>query len=174
MSELTVKLSIFKRLTILLALKILLIILLFPFFVMSAREYVEVGGNNEGLPKRWIDYEHKITPGGYEYFDRSCSKDCKQGGCRYEGCGFPNPSNGTHIIPVASCKGGLCEFTNCKNATCDGGACTYIQSTGSTCSGGGCHFVHPMDVLKEGYCSGGGCKLNGRRIPSILRNRLTI
>lgn len=76
-------------------------------------------------------------------------------------------------LPIATCEGGMCEFVNSNDATCNGGACVFINSVRSTCGGGGCHFVHPNDTLEEGYCEGGNCRMNGRKIPSSLRDRLT-
>jgi len=135
------------------------------------------------IPNRGRNYIHNPSNED-DHLHRPCHKTCRQGGCRYQNCGknnnndddgdgddnnmfSPNDSVG------ASCDGGLCEFVDCVNPSCDGGACTFVRCQNATCRGGGCHFVHPLDTLKDGYCGGGGCRLNGEVMPSNLRYYLS-
>ncbi|GMI17948.1 hypothetical protein TrLO_g10587 [Triparma laevis f. longispina] len=98
-----------------------------------------------------------------------CGRPCIEGGCRFEGCG-----RGEELDKAADCDGGLCEFISCTSPTCHGGGCTFITSTFSTCHGGGCSHINPEDTLKDYYCEGGGCTLNGVMMPTTLVDTLSI
>jgi len=105
---------------------------------------------------------------------KSCGP-CPEGFCSFTKCGrVLNPGSDDPPLPEASCGGGLCDFVDCIGGSCGGGACTFVKSKLSTCVGGGCHHVEPGDTLKEGYCDGGGCTLNGVLIPRTLTGGLTV
>jgi hypothetical protein len=94
---------------------------------------------------------------------------CRSGACSFKDCGV-----GELDKEPATCNGGLCEITHSTGATCDGGACVFIECEASECQGGGCHHVNPRDTLREGFCEGGGCLLNGGKVPHNMRKRLTV
>jgi hypothetical protein len=104
------------------------------------------------------------TPIEAELHSKRCSDHCTEGGCKFSSCDADH---------ATSCDGGLCEYIDSTNASCNGGACVFIGCKGSQCRGGGCHHVNPLDTLKDEYCVGGGCKLNGQKIPAVIRGRLT-
>ena len=109
------------------------------------------------------------------------------GGCKFLNCGMEKylltkhkqPNEVTinidgNIMPEVSpsCNGGMCEFTECANPSCKGGACIFINCVDASCDGGGCKFINPKNTIKENYCKGGGCVLNGKVIPSSWKNQL--
>ena len=163
---------------------VVIAILLASVYEASARADAQLSQN----ATKWKEYSYISNSNGYSYISMPCSKGCRQGGCQYNRCGHEewmkeqevavDGEDGPNYKYVASksdtpqCRGGMCEFTACVNPTCRGGACKFIKCSGATCDGGGCHYMNPTDTLKEGYCDGGGCKLNGRPIPSSLRNHL--
>ena len=101
---------------------------------------------------------------------RPCHLSCDSGACSYEGCGR---AYGGIDTPEPTCNGGACDFADTAGASCHGGSCTFIGGIRSTCGGGGCRFVNPTDTLKEDFCVGGGCSLNGVQIESTFRGKLT-
>ena len=96
--------------------------------------------------------------------DSACGP-CPEGSCRFVGC----------ELGAASCSGGLCDFEDCSGPSCDGGGCSFVRTRDGpgSCAGGGCGYVDPKETLKEGYCKGGGCTLNGVAVPNTLRGGLT-
>ncbi|DAZ95314.1 TPA: hypothetical protein N0F65_006567 [Lagenidium giganteum] len=102
----------------------------------------------------WKDYTHFETP---------CERgECPAGGCLFENC----PEKVT-------CKGGLCYFRKCKDALCDGGACVFDGTDKSVCPGGSCKFINMASTLREGYCAGGGCTLEGKPHPKSFAEALS-
>ncbi len=156
--------------------------------ILTALLFLKINASNDA--RKWGEYifEGNDIQVGYEFQNKSCSeKNCNEGGCRFHGCESNQQilskqlhyddgigsKNMKQDEDIPTCNGGLCEFFHCKNPTCNGGACLFVNCTGAKCDGGGCHFVYPADVLKEHYCNGGGCRLNGRHIPHTFRNSLT-
>mmetsp|Transcript_10894 Transcript_10894/g.22374 ORF Transcript_10894/g.22374 Transcript_10894/m.22374 type:complete len:143 (-) Transcript_10894:61-489(-) len=100
---------------------------------------------------------------------------CPEGFCSFTNCGrVERVGSGEPELPIASCGGGLCDFYSCTGGSCEGGACSFFESDLSSCAGGGCKFVSPDDTLKDGYCGGGGCTLNGVLIGRTLVGGLTV
>ena len=89
------------------------------------------------------------------------SPDCKTGRCIVGAC-----------LDVG-CSGGLCEFTEAVNPTCGGGACTFTRCVNPTCDGGSCRHVDPASTLRDGYCEGGACLVNGEKWPRRISLDLT-
>lgn len=56
-------------------------------------------------------------------------------------------------------KGGNCDFFSCREPQCRGGSC---------------RFVDPRTTLRDGYCNGGACTVNGRPFPSRFAGKLTV
>lgn len=97
---------------------------------------------------------------------RSCNKDCTGGKCKFEGCKTKDPENGPR------CSGGRCVFIDCDYPTCKGGLCSFISCLGATCRGGKCDFMDSKSTLRDGYCTGGGCRIDGLEAPSNFAQTL--
>eukprot|EP00753_Platysulcus_tardus_P007677 PLAT15370.1.p1 GENE.PLAT15370.1~~PLAT15370.1.p1 ORF type:complete len:187 (+),score=37.89 PLAT15370.1:43-603(+) len=89
--------------------------------------------------------------------DNDCLEDCPSGKCRFTGCQTP-----------VACSGGLCLFRSCQAPSCKGGGCTFIQCASPTCSGGGCKFIASSTTLREGFCTGGACTVDGEAVRSNI------
>lgn len=147
--------------------RVVLIILLFSSIFASTT-------NSSSIDNKRVGVDYDYTPNiDYQYMDRLCSKNCREGGCRFRDCDHISEEHSNITDGSLTCDGGLCEFINCFKPSCRGGACTFIGCTDASCYGGGCHHVHPRNTLKESYCDGGGCRLNGKPLPSNLRNYLS-
>ena len=48
-----------------------------------------------------------------------------------------------------------------------------MESEGAICEGGGCDYRNPKETLREGYCPGEGCLLNGRPHPTFKEKFVT-
>lgn len=55
-----------------------------------------------------------------------------------------------------------------------GGNCDFTSCHSPECRGGGCRFVDPQSTLRDGYCDGGSCKVNGTPFPSSFAGKLSI
>ncbi|KAG9416696.1 hypothetical protein AC1031_001076 [Aphanomyces cochlioides] len=88
--------------------------------------------------------------------------DCKHGGCLYRGC-----------KERIECSGGHCEFIDCADPHCQGGVCTFIESASGTCNGGLCKYIKPTRSLKEDYCLGGLCTVDGKEHPTSFSTSLS-
>ncbi|CBJ48789.1 conserved unknown protein [Ectocarpus siliculosus] len=84
------------------------------------------------------------------------------------GCGYSNCADGP------SCPGGSCSFQNCRGPSCKGGNCDFISCHSPACGGGGCRVVDPLSTLRDGYCDGGACKVNGKPFPSRFAGKLSV
>lgn len=87
--------------------------------------------------------------------------ECKAGLCQYEDCTEP-----------VNCAGGKCMFSNCESPSCSGGKCTFYACANPTCGGGSCEFFEPRTVLKDGFCSGGGCRIHGESLDDNMADGL--
>eukprot|EP00957_Ditylum_brightwellii_P144562 11011979-Ditylum_brightwellii.AAC.1 len=105
----------------------------FSFFLCFIEAYLCPFVQCTGDGGNWKYYEH--TPDDYKYIDRPCGKECRHGGCRFNGCISSLKEPEGVDAYGASCQGGLCEFIGCKNPTCRGGACTFVNCEGATCDG---------------------------------------
>ncbi|CAM9283411.1 unnamed protein product, partial [Sphacelaria rigidula] len=85
------------------------------------------------------------------------------GGCAYSGC-----------AEGPSCPGGACSFDRCRRPLCEGGNCDFFSCREPQCRGGSCRFVDPGTTLRDGYCDGGACTVNGRYFPSRFAGKLTV
>eukprot|EP00636_Phaeomonas_parva_P018963 CAMPEP_0118854972 /NCGR_PEP_ID=MMETSP1163-20130328/2960_1 /TAXON_ID=124430 /ORGANISM="Phaeomonas parva, Strain CCMP2877" /LENGTH=123 /DNA_ID=CAMNT_0006787775 /DNA_START=81 /DNA_END=452 /DNA_ORIENTATION=- len=94
--------------------------------------------------------------------EMDCDKPCTMGSCNYENC-----------VNGPACPGGLCTFTNCVDPSCGGGVCTFIDSYNPTCNGGLCKIENPQTVLKDGYCRGTKCTVNGKAWPHRFSDTLS-
>lgn len=91
-----------------------------------------------------------------------CSEtDCPQGGCTFEKC-----------ENSVTCSGGNCHFTDCNRPSCAGGLCTFINCAFPTCGGGSCDFTEISVPLREGFCKGGACTVDGEPVFSSFTGRL--
>ena len=72
-----------------------------------------------------------------------------------------------------NCEGGNCIFRGCRSPRCHGGLCDFYDSHDATCDGGGCHFIRPQTTLRDGYCAGGKCKVDGVDWDHTMADRLT-
>ncbi|GMH72234.1 hypothetical protein TrVE_jg6241 [Triparma verrucosa] len=113
------------------------------------------------------NYERPVEIDPHSHHNTPCGRPCVEGGCKFEGCGRGDEGS-------AECDGGLCEFVSCTGGGCHGGGCTFITSSSSTCHGGGCKHIDPEDTLKDNYCEGGGCTLNGVLMPRTLVGTLSV
>ncbi|CAM9995586.1 unnamed protein product [Phaeothamnion confervicola] len=98
----------------------------------------------------------------YDVYDVTCEAGCQGGRCRFMDCEAP------------TCRGGGCEFQGCRRPSCRGGGCRFVSCSHPTCDGGGCDFVEMQTTLKDGYCRGGKCQLDGNPFPSVVKGRLSV
>lgn len=143
------------------------------FLILLILLYLSPASSRQNKANKGANYVHDRSGNEYPYADKQCSyQDCHEGGCRFQNCGKIKFEQ-NEVESFTHCSGGMCEFIDTLNPTCAGGACTFIRCYGASCDGGGCHHIHPKDTLKERYCNGGGCKLNGESIPTTSRNNLS-
>ncbi|KAJ1461952.1 hypothetical protein M885DRAFT_476028 [Pelagophyceae sp. CCMP2097] len=90
-----------------------------------------------------------------------CDFPCTGGRCTYANCVEPQ------------CKGGACEFHDCTRPSCEGGACTFHRAVDPSCAGGSCFFWDVATTLRNGYCNGGGCVVQGQKWPIRLEGVLS-
>lgn len=96
-------------------------------------------------------------------YPRPCSQtSCVAGKCVWEDC-----------EEEVNCEGGNCIFRGCRSPRCHGGLCDFYDSHDATCDGGGCHFIRPQTTLRDGYCAGGKCKVDGVDWDHTMADRLT-
>ena len=117
---------------------------------------------NAAQPADRVAFEFIRTP-------TSCDHECTHGACAFKDCSGGQDSD----FEPPSCPGGACRFENCKNPVCSGGGCEFVNCVGGTCDGGGCDFINPRSTLKDGYCEGESCKLDGKDHPNF-RHFLTV
>lgn len=91
--------------------------------------------------------------------------------CDDEDC-FAGKCSFTHCRSPVRCSGGRCVFTQCTAPSCSGGMCTFIECESPTCGGGGCDFFDTQSTLRDGYCDGGACRIDGHDAPSKLTDDL--
>mgnify|MGYP006189677843 CR=1 FL=1 len=87
--------------------------------------------------------------------------ECAHGRCEFADCKQP-----------VSCAGGRCKFVRCERPSCGGGLCDFEECHHPSCSGGACHFKSTQTTLKDGFCSGGVCKVDGEVTSSRLKDAL--
>jgi hypothetical protein len=100
-----------------------------------------------------MDIPRTLTP---------CEIACDGGACRYENCD-----------EAPNCSGGNCLYYRSKGASCTGGACIFDECYSATCDGGSCTFYNPPETLKDGYCNGESCDINGTPHP-VFKEYLSV
>mmetsp|Transcript_5903 Transcript_5903/g.7437 ORF Transcript_5903/g.7437 Transcript_5903/m.7437 type:complete len:122 (+) Transcript_5903:178-543(+) len=93
-------------------------------------------------------------------------KLCEQLGCPEGGCIFE------HCEITTTCSGGNCHFISCVRPTCGGGNCIFEDCAYPTCNGGNCDFRLISVPLREGFCNGGSCTVDGESVHSSFTDRL--
>ena len=85
------------------------------------------------------------------------SSSCLRGKCLFENC-----------ESAVDCAGGGCEFRSCVHPSCSGGKCVFKSCSFPTCHGGRCAFFDTASPIRDGFCNGQGCSIEGEEAESHM------